>query len=181
MKSIYILFSEALAALKATASASKYEEVYNSFPKRATVEVQLNIVEATLAELTGLTVTEVNSQLHKGVAFTIKESASRLENIEEHQTRIKKNNGAADNGHGEAITEVDRTITKKEALVESVMKSENISEAEARVVMGLKPKGPEGLTRAQLVEYNFARRIGISEADSLVLAKLPFKAANQRF
>jgi hypothetical protein len=187
MKSIELLFNEALDALKKT-SATKYEEVNNSFPKTS-IEVKLNIVEAALAEVTGLTVGEVNSQLHKGETFTVKVTESNVENIDEakrdfaffglaprkevikESQPIKKNNGASHNG-GEAITEVDRTNTKKENLVAGVMRSNNMSEAEVRGVLGLKPKSPDGLTKQQAFEYRFAKAIGLSEADSLQVAKL---------
>lgn len=163
--------------------------MFNNLPKGASIEVKLNRVAEALAELTGLTFTEVNRQLNNGDKFTIKESASNVESIDEAKkdyaffglaprkevikeaTRIPKNNGAADNGHGEAITEVDRTTTKKEALVQSAMRSTNMSEAEVRATLGLKPKGP-GLTKQQAFEYRFAKAIGLSEADSLQVARL---------
>ena len=199
MKSIYIQFNEALAALKKIASATKNEEVINSFREGATVETKINIVVASLAEVSGLTVEKINSQLFKDGELTLKVTESNVEPIDESKrdfaffgleprkevikenlTRpIKKNNGAADNGHGEAITEVDRTTSKKEALVKSVMKSENISEAEARGIVGLRPKGPEGLDKKQAQEYRFARAIGLSESDAMVVAKLtPIREVN---
>jgi hypothetical protein len=189
MKSIELLFNESLEALKSL-STSKHDEVFNSLPKGAPIEVKLNRVAEALAELTGLTFTEVNRQLNNGDKFTIKESASNVESIDEAKrdyaffglaprkevikevTRIPKNNGASDNGHGEAITEVDRTTTKKEALVQSAMRSTNMSEAEVRATLGLKPKSPDGLTKQQVFEYRFAKAIGLSEADAMNVAKL---------
>jgi hypothetical protein len=181
-ESTEIKLNKALAKLQ-EADAKTYAEICAKLPtvldakgKLCNIEAQLACVEEALAE-------------------TVKESSSNvlgLENIEESKrdfpalfgveprkeviketlTRIPKNNGASHNGNGEAIVEADRTTAKKENLVQSVMRSQKLDENSARAFLGLKPKDPEGLTAKQASEYRFARSIGISENDAMVLAKL---------
>src|ERR1700733_8793080 len=127
----------ALAKLQ-EANANKYAEVCAKLPTFiCDIPAQLACVEAALAE-------------------QVKESAGNVEPIDEAKrfypalfgvrprkeviketAPIKKNNGAADNGHGEAIAEVDRSNAKKEALVESVMVSQKLNEAGARSFLQL--------------------------------------------
>jgi hypothetical protein len=89
---------------------------------------------------------------------------------------IPKKNGAGGtiSEANAQLTEVDRrTVAKKEALVESVMRASNLTEIGARAALGLSTKAPEGLKGYQLVEYNNLRRCGFSEADSLKAVKRP--------
>lgn len=88
---------------------------------------------------------------------------------------IRYHNGAADNGHGELLTEsggsyVSEVTDPRELQVKGYMLSCNINEAEARKVLGLAPKE---LNRAQAAEYMFAVRCGISESDAMKLVTLP--------
>jgi hypothetical protein len=96
--------------------------------------------------------------------------------VSESRRHIPKKNGATVNES--QITEAERkVVSKKEKLVESVMATCNLTEASAREFLGLKRKDPEGLTHRQATEYHIARKCGMSESDSLVLAKMPLKEA----
>jgi hypothetical protein len=71
--------------------------------------------------------------------------------------------------------ETSETIKKKKLMVESVAAGMGISKAEARGVLGLpakQPKGRKDLTEGQKKEFDFARMIGISEADAFKLVEL---------
>jgi hypothetical protein len=71
-------------------------------------------------------------------------------------------------------TRVDKLVAKKEKLVERMV-AKGMDPREARGIVGLKEALPEGLDARQSSEYTFARRCGISEADALVLAKMPLR------
>jgi hypothetical protein len=47
-----------------------------------------------------------------------------------------------------------------------------LAEAEKRIALGQPPAAYDKLTEAQKGEYNFARFIGISEADAMKLANM---------
>ena len=100
--------------------------------------------------------------------------------------KVQKHNGAGDNfnesnpfNEGRSntgiITEADPLTKRKEALVESTMTSLKLTEAAARDFLGLKPKGPEGLTRLQEAEYKMALRFGLKHEDALIAAKMPLR------
>jgi len=155
MKSVELQFNEALQGLNPV-----QRSLFNKHRQpKTTCEVQLNLIEAI-------------------VRGEVKET-----------TPIKKNNGKGDlfvEGNpffehyagGEVITETDKTVAKKESLVESVCKTNNCDEAGARVILGLKPKAPQGLTKLQEAEYTFAIKCGFSESDAMKLAKLPLTQDN---
>ena len=180
MVSNEVKLNQALAKLQ-EANATKYAEVCATLPTFiCDIPAQLACVEAALAE-------------------QVKESAGRVEPIDEAKrdypalfgvaprktviketAPIKKNNGAASNGHGEPIAEVDRSNAKKEALVESVKGQFNVNEAAARSFLKLPANGPEGLNKKQAFDYRFARSIGLSESDAMLVAKLPPITVNDR-
>ena len=99
---------------------------------------------------------------------------------------VKKNNGAAENfvegnpfNEGRAtsvtVTEVDKTVSEKEQIVDRMTKTTNISEAEARGMMGLSAKKPgeyDKLTATQKKDFDFARAIGINESDAFKLVRI---------
>jgi len=175
MVSNEVKLNQALAKLQ-EANATKYAEVCAKLPTLiCNIEAQLACVEEALttvvkeSNVLGLEDIEESKRDYPEL-FGVK---PRTEVIKEHLVRpIKKSNGASHNGHGEAIVEVDRSNTKKEALVESVKAEFDGNEAAARSFLKLPAKGPEGLDKKQAQEYRFARAIGISEADAMVLAKL---------
>lgn len=149
MKSIETQFAEALEALNKVGKRAKFNEKNKI---TSPIEVQLNLAEAMLKE-------------------------SRV---------IRKHNGVADNfiegnPFGEQlitesyVTETDNSpvVAMQEASVERLKKT-GLSEATARGIFGLPAKkAPEGLTRRQLADYNFAVRCGLKESDALQLAKMP--------
>jgi hypothetical protein len=159
MKSVETKFNEVVASLT---KANLYEAFLKKFTDRSKcpIEVQLNAGLALLKE--------------RGIVESITESGWGLTFAP--KPRIAKKNGA-----GGTITESDTRLTevnaKKEKLVESVMRTSNLTEASARQFLGLKARAPEGLTHRQETEYHIARKCGLSESDALVLAKMPLKEA----
>jgi hypothetical protein len=157
MKSVEIKFTEALAALDKAGKLSKFDAKLNAIKERAngklpTIEVQLNLADETLKE-------------------------SRY---------IRKHNGPSDNGNedvyfkettdGGVFAEGDKLIVESllsrgEIAVGRVNGGE-ITESAVRVALGQPPAAYANLTEAQKKEYDFARSIGISEADSLKVATL---------
>lgn len=104
--------------------------------------------------------------------ITIESKLNCAEEVLKSARVIRKHNGAADNGHefresfsGDYVSEV---TDPREAQVKSYMLTCNISENDARKVLGLAPKE---FNRRQAAEYQFAKGIGLSEADALRLAK----------
>jgi len=92
--------------------------------------------------------------------------------VRESRAPITKHNGAGDNG-GELITEslqrpCEESGNPLEKQVKSYMLTCNCTEARARQILGLPPKG---LTRAEAAEYLMSIRFGLSEADALRLCK----------
>ena len=139
MKSVETQFAEACDRLRAEKKFRLFNEKRQAL-KTSAVEPQLNLA---LAVLSG----------------EVKES-----------TPIRKFNGAADNGT--LLTESADSFTEatdpREAQVAGYMLCCNISEAEARKVLGLFPKG---LTPSQGTEFMLATACGISESDALILCK----------
>jgi hypothetical protein len=110
-----------------------------------------------------------------GHPLPIKETLQLAESVLEKATRyVEKHNGRSDN---ETFTEsgwseyqnLDESTDPRELQVKNYMLTCNISEADARKVLGLPPKG---LSRKQLAEYLTAVSCGISEADALRLCKV---------
>ncbi len=169
MKSVEVKLNEAIAALTKAKLIEKFNEQFTN-KQLCPIEVQLNGA-LSLLKSAGI-IESITESAGWGLTFAPK-------------PHIPKKNGATLNESAGQITEAERKVaTKKEALVESVMKSCNrtinpeigeMTEAGARVVLGLPTKAPEGLKGYQVVEYNFARRCGLSESDALALAKLPLK------
>jgi hypothetical protein len=154
MKSVEIKFNEACASLKKANLMHKFNAQFTNI-KESSIEVKLN---AALDILKGACIIESITESGWGLSFVPK-------------PHILKKNGAA-----ASFTEADPTTQRKEKQVEMVMKSCNMTEAGARMFLGLKDKTPEGLTERQTSEYTFARRCGISEADALTLAKMPLRS-----
>jgi len=156
MKSAEVQLNEALQGLNPTQRA-----LFNKQRKpKATCEVQLNLIEAILR---GEVKEATPIRMHNGAADN-----GRLELFVEGDSFLSHYKGSEVN-----LTEASATIAKKEALIESVRNSCNCDEAGARVILGLTPKLPEGLTRLQAADYTFAVKCGISESDALKLAKMP--------
>jgi len=190
MKSIEEKLNEALDKLK-TISASKYKEVCEKLPTLfPNVEAQVQCVAEALKQFTqesnplGLQGFELLEEAKREfpALFGVEPRTDGVKTITEAgQRTVNKHNGAADNfvegspfNEGRTpITATDNTpvIAMKEASVERLKKT-GLSEADARGILGLAPKQPEGLTRRQAAEYTFAIRCGISESDALKLVKI---------
>jgi hypothetical protein len=194
MKSVEVKLNEALAKLE-KASATKYKEVCDKINVLLPITDKLSVVEAAVVEAVKecSTLGLDNIDEAKRDYATLFGVAPRPQTTtkEAGAAPINKKNGAVENfiennpfnegrrSGGTTVTEsaaqVSKVHDKKEKLVASVMKSSNLTEAGARAFLGLPVKLPEGLTRLQQAEYVAARRCGLSEADALVLAKLPLK------
>jgi hypothetical protein len=179
MKSVYALFNEALAKLK-EASAKKYDEVFSKFPQGATIEVKLNMVEAALntvkesANPLGLEDIE-EAKRDPAVAILFGIEPRQATTTKEAVPAVKMNNGAAQNfvegspfneGRSNAVTETRSTRKDIFAKGDKVLR-------EALGITETKPSGEyEKLTEAQRKEFDFARTIGLSEADAFTLVKI---------
>lgn len=111
---------------------------------------------------------------------------------------IKKNNGGAANfvegsplngDRGDATITENNTRQAKavakgdKALADGLLKLGKITEAEHRKLTGCKPEGYEQLSEAQRKDFDFARLVGISEADAFKLVKITgttFKEVSRR-
>ena len=155
MKSIETRFAEAMDALKKAGRVKKYDEVAKTC---TTTESKLHAAEAVLKD-----------------AGVVREAQP-----------IKKHNGSVDtfvegNPFGRTAEEFSpgytkdaKSITAKsdQLLFDGLLKVGGISEAEHRKLTGCKPEGYDKLSETQRKEFDFARAVGISEADSFKLAKM---------
>jgi hypothetical protein len=168
MISIESKFNQAVASLNKAGLYEKFNKQFTNI-KESSIEVKLNCALEVL-KAAGI----IESINESGWALTFAPKA-----------KIRKNNGASFTESAGQITET-AVVTKKEALVESVMRSDNqgainpligkMTEAGARAFMGLAPKTPEGLKGYQLAEYRHFRKCGINESDALKMAKQPLRA-----
>lgn len=154
MKSLEIKFAEAMDALKKAGRTKQFDEKAKGC---TTIEAKLNAAEAVLKDV--------------GVVRA-KESAP-----------IRKHNGAGDNfveGNplGRTVEEFRESSNNfssgyiKETTDPCAKGDKILYEALGIPMPGAKPSGYETLTEAQKKEFDFARMIGISEADSFRLVKI---------
>ncbi|HEX6822680.1 MAG TPA: hypothetical protein VF123_11530 [Candidatus Sulfotelmatobacter sp.] len=178
MKSLEVRFNEVLAELK-KADAKKFKEVFDECQTLTTIETKLNCVEAALQALkesaavrsvTG--VVDINESMRDFANLFGVEPRQKTNN-KESAAPIKKHNGAADNG-GTVITEANKNTFAKgdKIMADGLLKLGKITEAEHARMLGKQPAEYDKLTEAQRREFDFARLIGISEADAFKLAKL---------
>jgi hypothetical protein len=152
---------------------SKFNEVVASLTKA-------KLLETFNKKFTDRTKCPIEVQLNAGLE--VLKAAGIVESINESgwaltfapKTKIRKNNGADFTESAEQIKEI-AVVTKKEALVESVRKRHNMTENEARGVMGLKPKAPADLKPFQVTEYRHFLKMGLNESDAHRCAKLPLR------
>lgn len=184
-KSVEILLNEALAKLE-KASATKYKEVCAKINGATPITEKLTTVEAAIAdtvkESSPLGLEDIEeAKRDYATLFGVEPRAKAT--IKETVAPIKKKNGAAENfvegspfnreRSGTTITAQEtRTATKKEKLVEHMVVGGADPRA-TRAFLGLQETAPEGLNRRQASEYRFARKCGLSESDSKVLATMP--------
>jgi hypothetical protein len=161
MKSVEIKFNEALAAIDKAGKRKQFDEKAKTC---TTIEGKLNAAEAVLKD-----------------AGVVRESRP-----------VRKNNGAGDNyseGNpfrpAEEFRESSNNFSpgymKENAnpcakgdkvMFDWMLKVGKITEADYRKLTGQKPAEYDRLTEQQRKEFDFARAVGISEADCLKLAKM---------
>jgi hypothetical protein len=184
MVSIEVQFNEALATLKEKASASQYNQVCEKYSKLPTIEAKLNCVEAAIAKTVkesdpmGLTNIE-EAKLDPSVAMLFGNAPGVVKPITEAEPRTRKHNGAADNfvegspfneGRSAAVTET--TNTRKEKSDRVLYEALGYTTEQQRVLTGKQPAAYDSLTAKQKKDFDFARLIGLTEADAFKVAKL---------
>ena len=173
MKSVENKFHEALSALDKAGKRKQFDEKVQA---GWTIETKLNCA-LTVLEGSGI----VESITESGWSLTFKKAPP-----------VKKNNGVRDNfleGNpfnetrptATNITEADSIIKEKEVTVKSLCESHGMTEVEARTIMGLPAKTPDGLTERQAIEYHLVRAMGLNEADATAFVKVPLVEVNRRF
>jgi hypothetical protein len=187
MQSIELKFHEALETLKEKASASKYNQVCGEYSKLSTIEAKFNCVEAAIAKVIkesdpmGLTnIDEAKKDPSVAMLFG---NAPGVEKpiTEAGQRTIAKHNGAAHNfvegspfneGGSSTITE---TTTRKDIFAGGdaiINESLGLTADQQRALSGKQPTAYDTLTAKQKKDFDFARLIGLNEADSFKVAKL---------
>jgi hypothetical protein len=156
MKDVYTVFSEKLAEVDA---AGKREQFNERAANLTSVEAKINCANFLL----GTTVKESKGRAPK--------NNGRSENFVENNPF---NEGRSKGGTASTSVREDKLTKSKERLCESLI-AKGTDPREARAFVGLKEPLPEGLNERQLAEYTFARRCGISESDSMTLAKMPLR------
>ena len=160
MKSIEIKFNEALAAIDKAGKRKTFDEKAKAC---TTIESKLNAAEAVLQDV--------------GV---VRAKESRP---------IKKNNGADDNfAEGNPfrpveefrenfsagyVKEANKVCPKGDKImIDHMLKRGEITEAQHRKLLGLKPVEYDQLNEVQRKEFDFACMCGISESDAFKLARM---------
>lgn len=184
MKSVEVKFQEALEQLKKTA-ASKYDRVFAECQKLSGIEAKLNCVEAALKGTVKESANNIDEALRDpAVAILFGNDPKTTTTNKESKPPIKKNNGTAENFVEGSPFNGDRskaatsnahkdTLAKGDkVLADGLLKVGGITEAEYRKLTGSKPEGYDRLSEKQRKEFDFARAVGISEADAFTLAKM---------
>ena len=195
MKSVEIRFNEALAVLKAKTSPAKFTEVAEKYSKLPTIEAKLNCVEAAIAEVVkendplGLTSIE-EVMTDPSVAILFGREPRQVAQPTREAAPIKKHSGSAEHfvegspfnvieGRSAAFVEgasPDSIFAKADAIMLETMThpdtKQPLTEAEKAKVRGGKPAAYANFTETQKKDYDFARLVGISEADALRVATL---------
>jgi hypothetical protein len=188
MKSIEILFNEALAKLK-EASASQYEKTSEQCRSLPNIEAKLNCVDEALKsvmkESNPLSLSDIEEAKRDHAILFGVEPKRTTTNKESAAAPIKKHNGSADNFsesnpfHRAEHRPVQATENNKDTgsksdkvLADGLLKLGKITEAEHATLTGKKPAGYERLSEQQRKDFDFARLVGISEADAFKLMKV---------
>ena len=186
MKSIYNKLAEALDALD---KAGKRKQFNEKVQPQMTTESRLNLAESILGEKIADKFGDVKKESTNPLQLVDIEEAKRDHAIlfglepktttKEGAAHIKKNNGAAANFVEGSPFNGDRSkapITETNKSKEHVGKSGKSGDQILRESLGIPEVKPsseyDNLTEAQKREFNFARLIGISEADSFKLVKI---------
>lgn len=193
MISLEVKFAEALAQLKAKASVKLYTEVYAEALKQKTAETKLNVIEAALTNLKEsggglwseerlIELTEATSD--PAVAVLFGKAPRKVEGAPVTEKKIVRHNGSADNYNESSPFNDERTSSQvvsgrkdpfakgDRALADGLKKIGKITESNYRKLIGQPSKEVEALSESQRKEFDACRLIGISEADSLTLARM---------
>lgn len=106
---------------------------------------------------------------------TIESKLNCAEEVLKGSRYVRKHNGPSDNSHDEGyVQEHDpRAVPAGDRLqAQWLFDHGKITEAERRKLCGEEPAEVATFSESQLAEYKFSRACGISEADSLKLAKM---------
>lgn len=161
MKSIEVKFNEAMEAVKKAGKAKKFEEVAKGC---TTIEQKLNTAEAVLKDA-GIVRESRPVKKNNGAGDNFTEN-NPLRPVEEF--RESSNNFAP--GY---VKEVKDPCAKGDRILfDGLLKAGKITESEHRKITGQKPEGYDKLSEQQRKEFDFARAVGISEADCFTLAKM---------
>lgn len=187
MKSLEVKFNEALAELKKKAPAKKYDEVCQQYMPLTSIEAKLNCVEQALASLSEsvnpLRMENLDESLRDPAVAVLFGVDAKRTTTNKEAAPIKKHNGSGDNfiegnpfngDRKQTITENKTDVRTRvdKATADGLLKCGSITEAEHAKLVGKKPAGYEQLSEQQRKDYDFARLIGISEADAFKVAKL---------
>jgi len=155
MKDIYTLFNEALAELRKSPAKEKKFRSLVPLGAKTSVEVQLNCANEVLA---GKVTESTPITKHNGAVESFVEGSPLNE------------------GRSQVITE---TNTRKDIfakgdaiMIEADFQRGKITAEQKRVLLGGKPAEYTNLSERQKKEFDGARLLNISEADSMVLAKM---------
>jgi hypothetical protein len=160
MVSIEVKFNQALAAITKAGLTEKFNKQFSNI-KESSIETKLNCALEVLKAC--------------GIIESINESGWALTFVP--KARIAKKNGSSfSESSAEQLTET-AVVTKKEALINGLVRNQNMQVQEARSFLNLKPVVPAGLTKFQECEYRSYRKSGLSEADALIACKVPLRVA----
>lgn len=163
MKSTEIKFNEALAALDKAGKRKQFDEKVKGC---TTIESKLNAAEVVLKDV-GIVRTKESTppRLHNGTGDNFVEG-NPLRSVEE----FRESANSFSPGYTKEAT--DPFAKGDKVMADGLLKLGKITESEHRKLTGAKPQGYNQLTEQQQKDFDFARLIGISEADAFRVAKM---------
>lgn len=168
MKSIETRFAEAMDAIKKAKRTKQYEEASKQFTTGTTIEAKLNAAEAVLKDV-GIVRESQPIRKHNGATDNYREGNPFGPTVEEWRE-------SANNFSAGYIKEVTNPCAKGDkVLFDGLLKLGKVTEAQHAQLVGKKPAGYEQLNEKQRKEYDFARLIGINEADAFKVARMTGK------
>lgn len=201
MKSIHVKLNEALEALDKAGKRKQYNEKVQA---PMTAETRLNLAESILGDkitkesANPLKLEDIEESKRDYAVLFGTEPRPKATNKESAAAPIVKHNGRADNfnendplrrAEGRPV-QVTETHTPKDicakgdkVMFDGLLKLGKITEAEHRKLTGTKPAGYENLNEKQRKDFDFARLVGINEADAFKLARMTdnnFKEISRR-
>jgi hypothetical protein len=153
-----IRFNEALAAIDKAGKRKQFDEKAKAC---TTIESKLNAAEAVLKDV-GIVRESKPIKKHNGVADNFSEN-NPLRPVEE----FRENSFSP--GYIKETT--DRCAKGDKVLFDGLLKLGKITEAEHAKLTGAKPKGYDQLTEQQRKDFDFARAVGLTEAQAFEMTK----------